>query len=309
MLGLKAKTNYDDYDARSVPEGYEPADEPAEARPEDNRSAHALQTRRSYMGIKVRRKARSAPSGPMPLPAAGGGGGAIQLAPQMSPSRFLLSNLSRAVLTAPQGAAAKAAPTAGTGSTPADWSKHPYTPLEISAPSPFPLQPLSEPDWRDQIYYWTGTLLFDNEEHRMVWSGRWLGSFTGRPLPEEFANSRNAFLYTSSAQLPTGTTKPVSGCFQGHYLIDAEGSGELERFDEQDVQLDFDDSGRGPWKVYGKGDGEFGVFILDGTYDASNHVLEVTRQYLAESDARCAMTVPQLAHYFKRKANQQQASR
>ena len=116
-----------------------------------------------------------------------------------------------------------------------------------------------EPDWRDQIYYWTGDsfpcvscdniypyviiiillliltciidgcpllglLSVDDDNSCLVWKGSWLGSFTGKPNPEEFAWSTNEFEYmgervTNSDDLyAQGLLRPKSGYFKGFYL-------------------------------------------------------------------------------------------
>jgi len=36
----------------------------------------------------------------------------------------------------------------------------------------------AEPDWRDQLYYWTGILYFDPEKQQQVWKGSWVGSYS-----------------------------------------------------------------------------------------------------------------------------------
>lgn len=197
-----------------------------------------------------------------------------------------------------------------------DW--HPYTPLEIAAPTFGALQSPSEPDWRDQIYYWLGTLSYDASTAKLQWKGTWLGSFTGRPLAEEFSASRNVFHFTSQdpltdANIDKQRTKPLSGYYEGFYLVDTEGEGnDMERCEEKDVLLDFEsdqqegseDVSDETYTVYGRGDSEFGVFILHGRYYVPSGVLDLTRQYLPETDPRGVMSLQQLKFYFKRMTGQ-----
>lgn len=159
-----------------------------------------------------------------------------------------------------------------------------------------------EPDWRDQIYYWTGLLSFDTENSCLLWKGSWLGSFTGKPNPEEFAWSTNEFEY-SGEQLNLddlyvqGLLRPKSGYFKGFYLMDNDGSGNLEKYLDNEYYVEFEEvRGLHPprYTVIGKGESDFGTFVLTGTYNAGNRVLEMARQYIAEDDERCHMDINQL---------------
>jgi hypothetical protein len=325
---MKAKTNFD-YDPKEATEGTflplritvpppppAPAAGPTTA---DDGSIKNLQFRR-YVGIKVRKKTadKGSPSAPI-LPtistnsasaAAATSSNMANIPAQLMQTRYVLSNVGRS-----NGHVGAGPMTTVVAVDPAnvDWSKQPYTPLEISTPATYQtLHTLGEPDWRDQIYYWIGQLSYNEEEQCLVWSGRWLGSFTGRPVKEEFDSSRNEFRYLSQTVEKSkvemeDSLKPLSGFFKGEYFIDAEGNGELEKFDEQDVLLEFEEFGnKSPpiYNVYGKGDSEFGVFILHGNYNSGNKQLEMTRQYLPENDIRSSMSLIQLKHYFKRMAGQ-----
>ena len=159
-----------------------------------------------------------------------------------------------------------------------------------------------EPDWRDQIYYWTGLLSFDTANSCLLWKGSWLGSFTGKPNPEEFAWSTNEFEY-SGEQLNLddlyvqGLLRPKSGYFKGFYLMDNDGSGSLEKYLDNEYYVEFEEvRGLHPprYTVIGKGESDFGTFVLTGTYNAGNRVLEMARQYIAEDDERCNMDINQL---------------
>ncbi|RYH20326.1 hypothetical protein EON65_23785 [archaeon] len=199
----------------------------------------------------------------------------------------------------------------GQGSS-GDWSKHPYTPLEISPPPAYhPVAAVNEPDWRDQIYYWVGQLRFDEKGKCLVWEGKWMGSFTGKPPKEELESSTNDFSYKSvevsksSVMQGTGGLVPYSGLYHGYHLIDTEGEEaevEREKFEEKDVLIEFEEVAGGHSATHqacGRGESEFGVFILNGSYVCTTGILEMSRQYLADHDLRCTMTIAQLKQYFK----------
>lgn len=189
-----------------------------------------------------------------------------------------------------------------------DWSKHA---LEITGAYPYTAVPLtqSEPDWREQIYYWTGKLAFDDSKSCLSWKGHWLGSFTGKPSREEFASSTNEFSYYSQriersrAFTNEGLLRPHSGAYKGSYKMDNDGTGEMEQYNDKEFFIEFEEIlglATPRYHVYGKGDSEFGVFILHGSYDAITRVLEMDRQYLAENDLRKTMSLMQLKLHFKR---------
>ena len=160
-----------------------------------------------------------------------------------------------------------------------------------------------EPDWRDQIYYWTGLLSFNEENSCLLWKGSWLGSFTGKPNSEEFAWSSNEFEYSGECLTNIddlyiqGLLRPKSGFFKGYYLMDNDGSGNLEKYLDTEYYVEFEEvRGLHPprYTVIGKGESDFGTFVLTGTYNAGTRVLEMARQYISDDDERCAMNISQL---------------
>jgi len=199
-----------------------------------------------------------------------------------------------------------------------EWSKMPYTPLEISGAYPYTAVNLTqaEPDWREQIYYWTGELSYDDQRGSLAWKGKWLGSFTGRPLQEEFVSSSNDFEYFSQlvekarVVLPdSNDIIPLSGMYSGHYCMDNDGTGEMEEYADKELIVEFDadinnlsgvNATSTMYQVYGKGDSEFGVFILNGNFNSETKVLNMNRQYLAENDLRKTMSLGQLKIHYKR---------
>jgi hypothetical protein len=194
-----------------------------------------------------------------------------------------------------------------------DWSKHAYTPLEITGhySNPSSILPnASMPDWRDQIYYWQGKMEYDESLQCVTWKGKWIGSFTGKPTQEEFSSSESAFYYTSvpidkAKIFPNGNTtalRPISGFYRGYYLMEREEPDvEPEKYSDKEFLLDFEDGGKtNQYYVYGKGDSEFGVFLLQGTYDATSRNMELCRQYITENDLRSSMQLAQLKLNLKR---------
>jgi hypothetical protein len=164
-----------------------------------------------------------------------------------------------------------------------------------------------ELDWRDQLYYWTGILYFEPARSLQVWKGSWVGSYSGKPMPEEFSWSFNHFEYTSDGGRatpmmgPDGTLQPQSGPLQGYYLMDNDGSGALQRYVDNEYVVEFEALpnlvGGGlseQYAVYGRGDSDFGEFIVTGNYNKRTRFLEMTRQYIAETDVRSRMPLPQL---------------
>lgn len=164
-----------------------------------------------------------------------------------------------------------------------------------------------ELDWRDQLYYWTGILYYDPARAVQVWKGSWVGSYSGKPMSEEFSWSFNHFEYTldggraTPMMGPENTLLPQSGPMQGYYLMDNDGSGALQKYVDTEYTVEFEQLpnlvGGGVselFAVYGRGDSDFGEFIVTGNYNKRTRILEMTRQYIAETDARSKMPLPQL---------------
>ena len=124
-----------------------------------------------------------------------------------------------------------------------------------------------EPDWRDQIYYWTGLLSYDAVNSCLLWKGSWLGSFTGKPNPDEFSWSSNEFEYLGEVLnleelYVQGLLRPRSGRFKGYYMMDNDGSGFLEKYLDNEYYVEFEEvRGLYPprYTVVGKGDSDFVV--------------------------------------------------
>eukprot|EP01038_Epipyxis_sp_PR26KG_P016447 gene16447-22430_t len=181
-----------------------------------------------------------------------------------------------------------------------------------------------ETDWREQIYYWTGTLNYDYDMGCLVWKGSWLGSFNGKPSDSEFKENKNKFTYCgekiSQDSILTRINnncviKPKSGFFHGHYMMDNDGSGALAKYYDKDYYVQFisdyetnssfnsngvDQSQSLIYSVVGKGDSEFGVFITQGTFNASNNRLDMSRQYVADTDKLANMNINQLIEHFSK---------
>lgn len=206
----------------------------------------------------------------------------------------LLSNLQRpaaGILSAPPPMYAAAADLS---------SSYPYTAVTL---------PPAEPDWRDQIYYWVGKLSYDDKQQCLRWRGRWMGSFSGKPAESEFDSSSNEFTYCSPriekarAFSSQGLLRPISGHYAGQYGMDNDGSGVIEMYTDKELLMEFEETSLDPcpqYFVYGRGDSEFGEFIVHGTYDSSTRMLDMSRQYLSDNDLKRMMTMPQLKLHIKR---------
>jgi hypothetical protein len=176
-----------------------------------------------------------------------------------------------------------------------------------------------ELDWREQTFYWSGKLDYDDSTRCVRWIGNWLGSFTGRPPLEELQSSKNSFLYFSQVidkarVFSNGAfLKPCSGFYRGSYVVDDEeeddddgdgdGDSKQERCEDKECLIEFEEQvGRliPFYSVYGKGDSEFGKFVLHGSFDAGTRVLDLVRQYLSDADPKADMSLMQLKQLFKR---------
>jgi hypothetical protein len=211
-----------------------------------------------------------------------------------------------------------------------DHQSRSYSPLPLPATHHLNQEIAHEPDWRDQIYYWQGKLSYDDNLQSVTWKGHWMGSFTGKPGQEEFAISNNDFVYHSisiekskvvsimnqnsymngngsngSSTAGYSLLRPVSGYYKGYYMMQNNDIDDKhDKYTDKEFLVEFEENPSKSfpflYNVYGKGDSEFGIFILHGTYDSNNKILEMSRQYIADCDLRCSMSLPQLKQYFKR---------
>jgi hypothetical protein len=193
-----------------------------------------------------------------------------------------------------------------------DWSKQAYVPLEITGAYSYSAvtSTQEEPDWRDQIYYWVGNLTFDDKQECLQWSGKWMGSFSGRPVQSEFDSSSNEFTYysphieKSRAFSSDGLLLPLGGNYSGQYSMDNDGSGVTEMYTDKELLVEFEEVATDPYPqffVFGRGDSEFGEFVVHGSFDGSSGLLEMSRQYLAENDSKKDLSMQQLKMYLRQK--------
>jgi hypothetical protein len=217
-----------------------------------------------------------------------------------------------ATMRLPSSSSSSSAPLPVTSSGQIDWSKQAYTPLEINGAYSYTSMPLTqaEPDWREQIYYWVGKLSFDDKQQCLRWRGKWMGSFSGMPAQSEFDGSSNEFAYCSpcveKSRIFTahGLLRPFGGYYSGQYSMDNDGSGVTEMYTDKELLLEFEEVAADPYPqffVFGRGDSDFGEFVIDGTYDGSSRILEMSRQYLAENDSKKNLSMQQLKMYLRGK--------
>ena len=186
---------------------------------------------------------------------------------------------------------------------------------------------MGEEDWRAQKFWWNGKLSLEEGHYR--WEGAWVGSFTGRPKEEEFLAAPNKFQITgptatkTASQISQGLRiighypaaaravnylappSEVAAFVKGSYLMD-NGDGP-ERFKDKACHLAFCKSPEthgvptyDDYDVKGRGDTEFGVFYVQGNYNASDGRLCVERTYCDEDDATF-MTMPGPAKKARKK--------
>jgi hypothetical protein len=170
------------------------------------------------------------------------------------------------------------------------------------------------PNWRDQLHYWVGLISYVSNRKHLQWKGSWLASYVGRPTLDEFTNSGNYFEYDSesvdASQVSSddGALKPWSCFYSGYYLMDLDGTGAFDKYVDNEFYMDFDlvekTFSSSKYSVLGKGDNEFGAFIVTGRYDTQSGLLELTRQYVAEDDIRCNMSIHQLKQLLQMISNQ-----
>lgn len=185
-----------------------------------------------------------------------------------------------------------------------------------------------EVDWRLQIYYWVGQFDLDRaaSSSRFCWKGCWLGSFVGRPSEEDFATSSNAFEYVTdsvsiSDNIKVATAEgdlyvPSETVFHGYYMMVNDSAGNLEKFLDKGIVMHFmrqesnflyggdsnsnsDTTNSNILTVVGRGDSEFGVFFLHGTWDSSTKTLEMCRQYLLDTDIRVDMDLDEYKQHLR----------
>jgi hypothetical protein len=137
-----------------------------------------------------------------------------------------------------------------------------------------------------------------------------MGSFSGRPVQSEFDSSSNEFTYysphieKSRAFSSDGLLLPLGGNYSGQYSMDNDGSGVTEMYTDKELLVEFEEVATDPYPqffVFGRGDSEFGEFVVHGSFDGSSGLLEMSRQYLAENDSKKDLSMQQLKMYLRQK--------
>lgn len=92
-------------------------------------------------------------------------------------------------------------------------------------------------------------------------------------------------------------------------MMDNDDGGVLSRYSDSRCVLDFESevevSSESPtskgvnYFVVGKGESDFGTFILQGVYNPVTRSLEVTRKYVSSFDPRSSMSIPQIRESLK----------
>ena len=157
------------------------------------------------------------------------------------------------------------------------------------------------PDWTDQIFYYCGELVFNQQSLTCNFSGHWIGSFTGKPKTAEFQICRNKFEYRMINPFQNSTklevqqnyvtiSLPASGDFSGYFsMVDND---EEQRW-EENIQLDFRHIEGNKYRVIGKGH-TVEPFIMTGYYSHDENIIEFSRKYISVYDERARYTTEQL---------------
>jgi len=103
---------------------------------------------------------------------------------------------------------------------------------------------------------------------------------------------------------------------QGHFRMDTRGTGVYRKQPDREYVMIFEHTGGSStistaastitasaaqqhYSVHGRGTCDFGSFVVQGRYSSRDHVLEVVREFVTESDPRAAMNLAQLRDWMK----------
>lgn len=185
---------------------------------------------------------------------------------------------------------------------------------------------LQDPRWRDKIYYLSGGLFINatgstpksNKVHVCI-KGKWLASLDGQPRKEDISqwSNKNDFYYESLAQedmsslaLPENCMKPLSGRYTGFHFIDPTAADVASSSPSEGVPTKCTEAllhilftadpstGSSSYSLVGKGESDLGKFLLFGTYDSQSRRIEVSRRYVEDSNPCNGYTLPYLQEHF-----------
>eukprot|EP00604_Paraphysomonas_vestita_P002852 CAMPEP_0174818372 /NCGR_PEP_ID=MMETSP1107-20130205/1040_1 /TAXON_ID=36770 /ORGANISM="Paraphysomonas vestita, Strain GFlagA" /LENGTH=441 /DNA_ID=CAMNT_0016030123 /DNA_START=25 /DNA_END=1347 /DNA_ORIENTATION=- len=157
-------------------------------------------------------------------------------------------------------------------------------------------------DWREQLYHWKGHLSVDLAHNVAVWKGIWMTSWQIQQQQEGNAPNpawnNNSFEYRCAnyvvqdpllkeqVEYPTNLPlPPLNGNYAGYYMMDNDDGGVLSRYSDSLCHLDFEKDETDlitvtstdgtflppqsfTYLVVGKGESEFGPFLLQGLYNS-----------------------------------------
>ena len=150
-------------------------------------------------------------------------------------------------------------------------------------------------DWREQIYYWRGTLAPGKGKAKLLWTGTWAGSFDGTPSAKDFENVQS-FKVTGPAAAADESLPAEKGRWKGTYQMDNDGSGSTSTY-KTDASFKFvaaEPGSTSHFRMAGKGSNEFGAFVIHGTYASSTKLLDTAREYIADDDPRVKLSLDEL---------------
>jgi hypothetical protein len=164
-----------------------------------------------------------------------------------------------------------------------------------------------------ETYFWSGGLSYDMGYGGIVWKGIWSISplhnssnsrrddFWAQLEFEYFGPkcARNAVIQENGLLTP-----PSPSLFFGHFLMeDPKNRGHILKYADKDITMIFEPTlnpsdtsteNVTKYNVIGKGNSQFGHFVLHGFFDPSTGILDVFREYIADNDIRLPMTITEL---------------
>jgi len=191
-----------------------------------------------------------------------------------------------------------------------------------------------DPNWRNKVCYLVGGLFINNSNDsrhavsktnvaHVCLKGKWLSSSGDKPPHADITawSNKNEFYYESLAQediaamtLPNNNLKPLSGQYTGFHFMDQVESGNEVPTKCTETLLEFlftpdaHDSTHTLYSIVGKGDSDLGKFIAFGSYNTQTRDIAMSRQFVQDSDPAIRYSLQYLLENHKIGAPQQTSS-
>lgn len=134
--------------------------------------------------------------------------------------------------------------------------------------------------WRDTLFRWQGTL-----DEKSNYKGKWKGIGIER---DDDGDDGNAF---GGKRISSISSCVLSGAWKTWYMLDGK-----KHWDNPPYTLKLIENQR---DVVGKGENEFGHFVIWGDYEQDAHSLTLNRRYMDDDDARVAMDLEEITNHSK----------